>query len=337
MGVTLAIDAMSGDRGPDSIVPAIILTLQKDPEVNFLITGKADQLRPLLRDKQFEDRIEIVEASEVVTMDDHPTKVLRRKKDSSMRKAIELVDDGRAEAVVSAGNTGALMAMSSLMLGLIEGIERPAIASFIPNRHCTDSTCVLDLGANVDCSEQMLLQFAAMGTALTMAVKNIRSPTVSVLNVGVENTKGSETIKKAISLLEKSGLVNFVGSIEGNGIFDEQATDVVVCDGFSGNVVLKTIEGLSQMIKSMIEQQFRRNLYTKATALLASPLLKELRRQMDARHYNGASFVGLKGAVVKSHGNADPIGFASAIQTAVQEAKYQLSAKTGEITRQMVA
>jgi len=336
VGVTLAIDAMSGDRGPASILPAIVDSLKLDEEVNFLLTGQPALLRPLLGQGDFLDRVEIVEASEVIAMDESPISALRRKKDSSMRRAIDLVNEGRAQAVVSAGNTGALMAISTIELGLIDGIERPAIASFVPNRLCTDAACVLDLGANVDCSERMLLQFAAMGSALTMALKGIPDPSVSLLNVGVENIKGSEIIKKAITLFEQSDL-NFRGSIEGDGVFDDRATDVIVCDGFSGNVVLKTIEGLSKMIKGMIEQRFRKNLLSMSAAALVSPILRDLRKQMDPRRYNGASFVGLKGAVVKSHGDADAVGFGSAIQTAVQEAKHQLSAKTGELTKQMVA
>ncbi len=332
MGVTLAVDAMSGDRGPAPIIPAIHRILEEDAEVDFILTGQRSQLAEHITSAN--ERIRVVDASEVIEMSETPTTALRRKKNSSMHKAIELVAEGEAQAVVSAGNTGALMAISAVTLGIIEGIERPAIASHIPNRLGTGTTCVLDLGANVDCNERMLLQFAGMGTALTMAVKGIHSPSVSVLNVGVENIKGSELIKRAITLLEGSNL-NFKGSIEGNGIFDDNATDVVVCDGFSGNVMLKTTEGISKMLKDMIETRFRRNLLTMSMALYASPVLGDLRRQMDPRQYNGASFVGLKGAVVKSHGNADPVGFVSVLRTAVQEAKYHLSDRIGEIINGM--
>ncbi len=335
MGVTLAVDAMSGDRGPASVVSAVSRSLEANPDLEVLLVGKPDRLEPLLPPAKRE-RVEIVGASEVVEMNESPVAALRQKKDSSMRRAIDLVAEDRAQAVVSAGNTGALMATATVRIGLIDGIERAAIASHIPNRHCTDSTCVLDLGANVDCTERMLLQFGVMGTALTMAVKEIESPTISLLNVGVENIKGSDLIKKACALFEQSNL-NFQGSIEGNAIFDATATDVVVCDGFSGNVALKTIEGLSKMIKEMIERRFRRNLLTMGLAALASPVLGDLRRTMDHRRYNGACFVGLRQTVVKSHGNADSVAFAAAIATATQAVQHDLPVKTREIVGKLSA
>lgn len=319
MDITVAIDAMGGDHGAHVTVPAALEILRRDPEVNIVLVGLSEVIEAELRACQAQpnSRLRIHHACEVVTMDDPPALALRNKKDSSMRVAINLVKSGEANACVSAGNTGALMAISRFVLKMLPGIERPAIASVLPtlNGH----THVLDLGANVDCTAEHLLQFGVMGAMLVAAVEHKERPTVGLLNIGEEDIKGNEVVKKAAELLRGSGL-NFYGNVEGNDIY-KGTTDVVVCDGFVGNVALKASEGLAKMIGELLKQEFKRNLFTKLAGLMATPVMKAFKQRVDPRRYNGASLLGLRGIVVKSHGGADIFAFEHAIEAAVEEVR----------------
>jgi len=267
------------------------------------------------------DRVTRVYAEQVVGMDDPPAVALKTKRQSSMRLAFQAVADGQAQAAVSAGNTGALMAISRYVLKTLEGIDRPAIATAIPNR-LGGSTLMLDLGANVDCGPEHLFQFAVMGSALVAATRNTPSPSVGLLNVGEESIKGNEVVKQAAELLRASRL-NFKGNVEGNDVY-RGAVDVVVCDGFVGNVFLKASEGLAQMLRAFLREEFGRSWLTRLSALLAWPVLNAFRRRVDHRRYNGASLLGLRGIVVKSHGSADILGFRCAIERAAEEARHGL-------------
>lgn len=319
MDITVAIDAMGGDHGAHITVPAALEILRRDPEVNIVLVGLSEVIEAELRACQAQpnSRLRIHHACEVVTMDDPPALALRNKKDSSMRVAINLVKSGEANACVSAGNTGALMAISRFVLKMLPGIERPAIASVLPtlNGH----THVLDLGANVDCTAEHLLQFGVMGAMLVAAVEHKERPTVGLLNIGEEDIKGNEVVKKAAELLRGSGL-NFYGNVEGNDIY-KGTTDVVVCDGFVGNVALKASEGLAKMVGELLKQEFKRNLFTKLAGLMATPVMRAFKKRVDPRRYNGASLLGLRGIVVKSHGGADIFAFEHAIEAAVEEVR----------------
>jgi len=319
MDITVAIDAMGGDHGPHVTVPAALAYLKRDAEVNIVLVGLAEVIEAELRSLKASvtSRLRIHHASEVVTMDDPPALSLRNKKDSSMRVAINLVKTGEANACVSAGNTGALMAISRFVLKMLPGIERPAIAGMMPtlNGH----THVLDLGANVDCTANHLLQFAVMGAMLVSAVEHKDSPTVGLLNIGEEDIKGNEVVKQAAELLRQSHL-NFHGNVEGNDIY-KGTTDVVVCDGFVGNVALKASEGLVQMLATFLRQEFKRNILTQLAGLIAFPVLSAFKKRLDHRRYNGASLLGLRGVVVKSHGSADSFAFQFAIERAVEEVR----------------
>ena len=319
MDITVAIDAMGGDHGAHVTVPAALEVLRRDPEVNIVLVGLSEVVEAELRARRAEanPRLRIHHAAEVVTMDDPPALALRNKKDSSMRVAINLVKSGEANACVSAGNTGALMAISRFVLKMLPGIERPAIASVLPtlNGH----THVLDLGANVDCTADHLLQFGVMGAMLVSAVEHKERPSVGLLNIGEEDIKGNEVVKRAAELLRASGL-NFYGNVEGNDIY-KGTTDVVVCDGFVGNVALKASEGLAKMIGELLKQEFKRNLLTKIAGLAATPVMNAFKKRLDPRRYNGASLLGLRGIVVKSHGGADIFAFEHAIEAAVEEVR----------------
>ena len=319
MDITVAIDAMGGDHGPHVTVPAALAYLNRDAEVNIVLVGLAEVIEAELRSLQavVSPRLRIHHASEVVTMDDPPALCLRNKKDSSMRVAINLVKTGEANACVSAGNTGALMAISRFVLKMLPGIERPAIAGMMPtlNGH----THVLDLGANVDCTANHLLQFAVMGAMLVSAVEHKESPSVGLLNIGEEDIKGNEVVKQTAELLRQSHL-NFHGNVEGNDIY-KGTTDVVVCDGFVGNVALKASEGLVQMLATFLRQEFKRNILTQLAGLIAYPVLSAFKKRLDHRRYNGASLLGLQGVVVKSHGSADSFAFQFAIERAVEEVR----------------
>jgi glycerol-3-phosphate acyltransferase PlsX len=262
--------------------------------------------------------VRIHAASELVAMDEPPAQALRYKKDSSMRVAVDLVKNGGAHACVSAGNTGALMAISRFVLKTLPGIDRPAIATVLPNMRRTN-TYVLDLGANVDCTAEHLLQFGIMGAMLVAAVEHKERPSVGLLNIGVEDIKGNEAVKQAAPLLRASGL-NFIGNVEGNDIY-KGTVDVVVCDGFVGNVALKSSEGVAQMMTETMREEFARHLLTRIAAVVAMPVIRAVRNRLDHRRYNGASLLGLRGIVIKSHGSADKFAFGQAIERAVEEVR----------------
>ena len=318
--ITIAVDCMGGDFGPPVTLPACEGFLASHPEVCLVLVGQPDTLKasPALASHP---RCLWVNASEVVAMDDPVEVALRRKKDSSLRVAIQQVKDGRAQAVVSSGNTGALMAIARYVLKTLDGIDRPAIASQLPNQ-TGGSTTVLDLGANVDCSAHHLLQFAVMGSALVAAISGRAQPSVGLLNVGEEVIKGSDVIKQAGELLRNAnaaGELNFAGNVEGNDIF-KGTVDIVVCDGFVGNVALKASEGLASMISGFIRTEFSRNLWTKLAALAAYPVLSAFKNRVDHRRYNGAALLGLRGLVFKSHGSADAFAFGQALARAYDAA-----------------
>jgi glycerol-3-phosphate acyltransferase PlsX len=320
MGVTIAIDAMGGDHGVSVTVPAAMSYLDKHAEDVIVLVGLSDAIRSELSKLGVpHDRknLRIHHSTEVVGMDEQPQSALRGKKDSSMRVSINLVKSNEASACVSAGNTGALMATARYVLKTLPGIDRPAIASYLPTH--SGQVCMLDLGANVDCTAEHLLQFALMGSTLVTALEHKESPTVGLLNIGSEDIKGNETVKKAGELLQASDL-NFYGNVEGDDIF-KGVTDVVVCDGFVGNVALKTAEGVAKMMGGFLKEGFGRNALTKIAALVSLPVLKAFKHRLDHRRYNGASFLGLKGIVVKSHGSADAFAFECAIERAAEEAR----------------
>ena len=311
--ITVAVDCMGGDVGPAATLPACAAFLNSHPQAQLLLVGRPDALAayPELLNNV---RCRVVPALEVVAMDDPVEVAMRKKKDSSMRVAIQQVKDGAADAVVSAGNTGALMAIGRYLLKTLDGIDRPAIASQMPNA-LGGSTTVLDLGANVDCSAEHLFQFAVMGSALVAALTGHEEPTVGLLNVGEEVIKGSEVIKKAGILLRNAanaGDLNFVGNVEGNDIF-KGTVEIVVCDGFVGNVALKASEGLATMIGNFIKAEFSRTFFTKIGAIFAYPVISAFKKRMDYRRYNGAALLGLRGLVFKSHGSADAFAFEQAL------------------------
>jgi len=310
---------MGGDHGTSVTIPAAVEYLKQFPGDTIVLVGVPDAIEAELRNLGIRTgaHLRIHPASEVVGMDESPQSALRGKKDSSMRVSINLVKNGEALACVSAGNTGALMATARYVLKTIQGIDRPAIASYLPTRK--GQICMLDLGANTDCSAEHLLQFALMGSTLVTALEHKSSPSVGLLNIGSEDIKGNEVVKQAAELLRASDL-NFFGNVEGTDIF-KGTTDVVVCDGFVGNVALKTTEGLAQMLGGFLREEFGNNLLTKMAGLVALPVLNAFKRRVDPRRYNGASFLGLKGIVVKSHGSADVLAFRCAIERAAEEAR----------------
>ncbi|MCW5649669.1 MAG: phosphate acyltransferase PlsX [Ramlibacter sp.] len=318
--ITLAVDCMGGDHGPRVTLAACRQFLESHPQARLLLVGQPDSLAAFNH-----PRASVVPASEVVAMDDPVEIALRKKKDSSMRVAIQQVKDGAAEAALSAGNTGALMAIARYLLKTVDGIDRPAIATQMPNAQ-GGATTVLDLGANVDCTAEHLLQFAVMGSALVSVLKNDDEPSVGLLNIGEEVIKGSEVIKKASELLRSaanSGDLNFFGNVEGNDIY-KGTTDIVVCDGFVGNVALKASEGLASMIVGFIKAEFSRNIFTKMAAIVAYPVLSAFKNRVDHRRYNGAALLGLRGLVFKSHGSADEMAFEQALNRAYDAARYKL-------------
>jgi glycerol-3-phosphate acyltransferase PlsX len=332
MDVTVAIDCMGGDHGVRVTVPAAIERSRMDPQCRFILVGLEDVIRAELTGAGVAvgDRFIVRHASEVVTMDEPPANALRGKKDSSMRVAIDLVKSGEAQACVSAGNTGALMAISRFVLKTLPGIDRPAIASILPT--AKGHTHILDLGANVDCTAEHLLQFAVMGAELVSSVEHKPRPTIGLLNIGEEDIKGNEVVKNAAVLLRASGL-NFYGNVEGDDIY-KGTTDVVVCDGFVGNVALKTSEGLAQMLRTYLREEFGRNWLTKLAGLIAMPVLNAFKKRVDHRRYNGASLLGLRGVVIKSHGSADIFGYGFAIEHAISEVRTGVLA---HITERMAA
>jgi phosphate acyltransferase len=319
----IAVDCMGGDHGLASTLPACRAFLDAHPQASLLLVGRADALAGFSH-----PRASIVAATEVVAMDDPLEVALRKKKDSSMRVAIEQVKSGAAQAAVSAGNTGALMAIARYVLKTLDGIDRPAIAGQIPNAK-GGATTLLDMGANVDCTAEHLFQFAVMGSALVSVLNSDDNPTVGLLNIGEEVIKGNEIIKKAGELLRsaaKNGDLNFYGNVEGNDIFTG-LTDLVVCDGFVGNVALKTSEGVAKMIVGFLRAEFSRSIFTKFAAIAANSVLNALKSRVDHRRYNGAALLGLRGLVFKSHGSADAYAFEHALNKAYEAASHDLLAK----------
>ncbi len=317
---------MGGDYGPSVIVPAALHVLAKHDSLHLILVGDETALQKELQTGRAYDkgRMTIHHASQCVGMDESPAIALRTKKDSSMRVAINLVKEGKAQACVSAGNTGALMATARFVLKTVPGIDRPAIISTFPTRAGKKNMRMLDLGANVDCTVDHLFQFAVMGSVLAQAVDNIENPTVCLLNIGEEDIKGNEQVKQAALLLASSNAINYTGYIEGDKLYSGRA-DVIVCDGFVGNVALKTSEGVASFIKYLIKEAFLSSLFAKFVALLALPVLKSLTKRIDPDRYNGASLIGLRGIVVKSHGGAKRYAFAHAIEEAIVQVEKDIS------------
>lgn len=337
MSLVISIDAMGGDFGPQVTIPASLECLKSNLELKLILVGDETILKQGLAEalKTFQDRLSIHHASECVGMDESPSKALKNKKDSSMRVAINLVSDGRAHACVSAGNTGALMAVARFVLKMIPGIDRPAIMSTLPSIH--GHTHVLDLGANVDCTAEHLFQFAVMGAEVVKAVENIENPRIGLLNIGEEDVKGNEQVKAAAKLLENSSL-NYIGYVEGDSLTAGHIkVDLIVADGFVGNVALKSIEGTAKMISAGLKDAFNKNYLTKLAGLLVYPVLKAFKDKFDPRRYNGASFLGLRGLVIKSHGGADVLAFKTAIQLAECEAQQGVIRKISEQVEKSLA
>jgi len=307
----IAIDTMSGDNGLEAVVPAALMFLKEYDDSILILVGDEDKLKAELEKlkQSTNERLIIKHASQVVTMDEAPAAALRGKKDSSMRVAINLVKSGDADAAVSAGNTGALMATGRFVLRMLPGIDRPAICTAIPA--VDGHTYMLDLGANIDSSAEHLYQFAVMGSELVSAIDGLPKPKVGLLNIGQEDIKGNEQVKAAHERLQ-GGEFNYIGFVEGDDIFHGDV-DVIVCDGFVGNVALKTTEGIAKMLSQELKKGYKKSIFTKIAALFSYPVLKAFSRRFDHRRYNGASFLGLKGIVIKSHGGADSLAFANAI------------------------
>lgn len=332
---TVSLDAMGGDYGPSVVTKAAIDYLKGNQDIALILVGDQQKITEELNKLNVNphERLKVHHTSQCVEMDEHPSQALRNKKDSSMRVAINLVKEGAADACVSAGNTGALMATARYVLKTIPGIDRPAITSTIPSIH--SQTYMLDLGGNVGCTSKQLFQFAVMGAVLVNAVDENEHPKIGLLNIGEEEIKGNEQVKEANELLKRSGL-NYIGYIEGDDIYCGDV-DVVVCDGFVGNVALKTSEGVAKIISHYAKLEFNKNLFTKLCGLLALPVLKAFRRRIDPRRYNGASFLGLRGVVIKSHGGADAFSFQHAIEIArieaIKQVPKQISAQIEEFLK----
>jgi phosphate acyltransferase len=329
--ITIAVDAMGGDHGPSVTVPAVLDALQREADLRVVLVGLAEPVRSLLHNgaASVMDRVTIREATQVIAMDEKPQDALRKKKDSSMRVAIDLVKAGEADACVSAGNTGALMATGRFVLKTIEGIDRPAIISRIRARH--GHTHMLDLGANSECTAEHLFQFAVMGSVVASDMHGINRPRVGILNIGEEETKGDSVVQDAARLLGASKL-NYVGFVEGDDIFSGEV-DVVVTDGFTGNVALKTMEGLANMLVGAVKTEYTRNPLRYLGAVASWPALRSLRREFDPRTYNGASMVGLTGVVIKSHGSADVVSFSNAIRVGLIEARKGVPTQIGNLLK----
>ncbi len=325
MTATISIDAMGGDYGLDVTIPASLQALRKNRSLNLILVGDRDEISARLEsaDSKFKNRIQVHHASQQVEMDEPPSSALRKKRDSSMRVAINLVKDGEAGACVSAGNTGALMATSRFVLKMLPGIDRPAISAALPT--VCGTSYMLDLGANIDATPESLFQFSVMGAELVTAITGKKNPSIGLLNIGEEEIKGNEMVKQAADILSRSDL-NYYGFIEGDDIY-KGTVDVVVCDGFVGNIALKASEGLAHMVSHFIRTGFSKNLLTKISGLIALPVLKAFRSRIEPRNYNGASLLGLRGIVVKSHGGTDIMGFGNAINVAVAEVEHAVPQK----------
>jgi glycerol-3-phosphate acyltransferase PlsX len=323
---TIAVDVMGGDFGPRVTVPATLSALKRHSHLSAKLVGHKDSITPLLNrlNADVACRVEIVHAEDVISMSDKPAQALRHGKASSMYKALELVSEHKAQACISAGNTGALMVLGRHILRTLPGIDRPAIISAVPtvDKHCY----MLDLGANVDCSAEHLLQFAIMGSVMAAAVEEMDEPRVGLLNIGQEEVKGNEQVKLASRLIEERGGLNYIGYVEGDDLYAGKA-DVVVCDGFVGNIALKSSEGLARLISRKFQASFKKGLYRRLLALIASPVLNELKRQMDPSRRNGASLLGLQGIVIKSHGSANRKCFGYALDQAVAEIEQDVPRK----------
>ena len=325
--ITIALDTMGGDHGLDSVIPAAFAQLKKDPQLNFILVGKQNEIEAYLKKYHFKlnSRISICHASEVVAMDELPSQALRNKKDSSLRVAIEQIKKGNADAMVSAGNTGALMATARFVLKMLPGISRPAVTATIPTIN-NRTVSLLDVGANVNCDAEQLLQFALMGSIVRETIAHVANPKVGLLNVGSEEIKGNDLVKEAAQLIQKHAEINYTGFVEGDDIFYGDV-DVVVCDGFVGNVVLKASEGIASMILKLIKRSFMRNSFSKFCALVAKPVLKPLAKTLNPETHNGSCLLGLKGIVVKSHGSANANAFAHAIEHAKSAVQQNLVGK----------
>lgn len=319
--ITIAVDAMGGDHGIHVVVPACINATKKNPDLKLILVGIKDEIDALLAKHQVltSKQFTVVHASELVGMDELPSHALRNKKDSSMRVAINLVKEGKADACVSAGNTGALMATARYVLKTLPGIDRPAIVSMLPT--IKGKTWVIDLGANVDSCAEHLFQFAVMGSALIQAIENKPHPKIALLNIGVEEIKGNDQVKRTAHMLSECALMNYVGYVEGNHLYTGDV-DLIVCDGFVGNVALKASEGIAHLLLTVLKEAFCKNWLTKLAALAASAVLKDAKKRLDPSQYNGASMLGLNGIVVKSHGGANQLGFEVAIEQAILEVEH---------------
>lgn len=319
--IRISLDAMGGDHGLPVIVPAALEAIKKHKDIVLTLVGDEHQIKQHLAEhkqaRSLTERIQIHHASQVVNMDEPPAQALRGKKDSSMRVAINLIKAGQVDAAVSAGNTGALMSTARFVLRMLPGVNRPAICTIIPNIN-GGHVHLLDLGANVDCKAEHLYQFAVMGSILAQAVDANPTPKVALLNIGQEAIKGNEQVKASNKLLENANHLNYIGYVEGDGIFHDDV-DVVVCDGFVGNTTLKTMEGVAKMLTTELKQAYTNTLFSKMAALVSMPILTGFRKKFDPRHYNGASLLGLQGIVIKSHGSMDSIGFTNAISIARSE------------------
>lgn len=320
--ITIAIDAMGGDKGLNTVIPACIQAIKNNPNLKLLLVGNEqailaclNQLTPNI------NQFDIIHASEVVTMDELPSHAMRNKKDSSMRVAINLVKNNKAQACVSAGNTGALMAIAKFVLKTMPGIDRPAIIAELPTMG--HKTRVIDLGANIDSCAEHLFQFAVMGSALIQAIDKKSRPSIGLLNIGVEEIKGNDQVKRTAHMLAECQLVNYIGYVEGDDFYSGRV-DLVVCDGFVGNVALKASEGLAKLLVSVLKQSFNKNIFTQASGLIAYPALNYLKKRMDPARYNGASLLGLNGIVIKSHGSASASGFQYAIDEAMMQVQHNV-------------
>lgn len=339
MTIKISIDCMGGDHGPRVSVAAAVSFLNREPDVELILVGQEDLIRLELGKlrAQNHSRLLIRNATEVIAMGDSLEVALRRKRDSSMRVAIHLVRDGVSQACVSAGNTGALMAISRYVLKTMHGVDRPAICSILPNQK-NGPTYMLDLGANVDCEPQHLHQFAIMGSALVSAMEGNARPTIGLLNVGEEDIKGNDVVKKTAELLRmdhEKGILNFYGNVEGNDIF-KGTTDIVVCDGFVGNITLKASEGLARLFKSVLRTEFRSNPFNILGALMARGALKAISRRLSPSRYNGASLLGLRGLVIKSHGGADAYAYEWAIKRAFDAVKYDVMSRISSTMSELI-
>ncbi len=323
---------MGGDFGPRVTVSAACDALKRHPQLRIILVGRTDDITPYLRRFRGKhlNRLELFHAQDIVSMEEKPSLALRNRRDSSMWKALELVEQGRADACISAGNTGALMAMGRLVLGMLPGIERPAITAAIPSLN--GHSFMLDLGANVDTSAEQLLQFAIMGSVMVEAIENRPNPKVGLLNIGSEENKGTEQVREASKLIQDHGGINFIGYLEGDDIFSGRS-DVVVCDGFAGNVALKSCEGLSKLLVRRVQSGFSRNFYRRLIALLATPILRDLKRQLDPGRLNGATLLGLRSVVIKSHGGANRAYFGHAIDQALDEARLNVPERISHLVQ----